>query len=136
MKLSELLKQGYGDEIDLNCAEKMLYGANKVYDLGLDDSSLKMSAGFGGGIGMESVCGVLTGGVMVLGTLFVANRAHESDRIKLLTREFFESYEKEMGSTVCKPLKGMHRTEELKCKNVIVKAAEILETIIDRELKN
>lgn len=136
MKLSELLKQGFGDDLDLNCAEKMLYAANKVYDLGLDHASLKMSAGFGGGIGMESVCGALTGGVMVLGALFIVNRAHESDQIKLLTREFFESYEKEMGSTVCKPLKDMYRTEELKCRNIIVKAAEILETIIDRELGN
>jgi len=135
MKLSELLKQGYGDDLDLNCAEKILYASNKVYDLGLDHSSLKMSAGFGGGIGMESVCGALTGGVMILGTLFIVNRAHESDKIKLLTREFFESYEKEMGSTVCKPLKEMHRTEDLKCSNVIVKAAEILEAIIERELK-
>ncbi len=134
MKLSELLKQGYGEDLDLNCAEKILYASNEVYDLGLDHASLKMSAGFGGGIGMESVCGALTGGVMVLGTLFIVNRAHESDRVKLLTREFFESYESEMGSTVCKPLKDMHRTEELKCSNIIVKASKILEAIIDREL--
>lgn len=134
--LSELLRQGYGEDLDLNCAEKVVYAANKVYNLGLDHESLKMAAGFGGGMGMENVCGALTGGVMVLGRMFIVNRAHESDKIKLLTRELFERYEKEMGSTVCKPLKDMHRTEEQKCRNIIAKAAEILESIIDRELKS
>jgi hypothetical protein len=40
-----------------------------------------------------------------------------------------------MSSIDCKPLKEMYRTEELKCSNVILKAAEILDTIVMRELK-
>ena len=33
---------------------------------------------------------------MVLGKLFVKEKAHESDRIGRLTREFFKEYGKEM----------------------------------------
>lgn len=73
---------------------------------------------------------------MVLGKIFVKNNAHESEKIKALTKELFDRYKEEMGSIDCEALKEQYRTEELKCKNIIVKAAEILEDIIQRELKN
>lgn len=49
--LSDLIKNGFGEEEDLNCAEKILYAANREYNLGLDKSALKLAAGFGGGMG-------------------------------------------------------------------------------------
>jgi hypothetical protein len=73
---------------------------------------------------------------MVLGKLFVKERAHESEKIKQLTRKLFEEYRKEMGSIDCGPLKKMHRTEELKCRNVILKAAELLDRIVAEEKEN
>jgi len=131
--LSTLLEQGYGEIEDFNCAEKILYGANQAYNLGLDDQALKIAAGFGGGMAIGSVCGALTASVMVLGLLFVKKKAHESSKIKTLTQELFNAYRKEMKDIHCGPLKAKHRTEELKCKNVIVKAAEILDRMIARE---
>lgn len=131
--LSTLITQGYGTKEDLNCAEKILYGANQVYNLGLDDQALKMSAGFGGGMGIGNVCGALTASVMVLGLLFVKNNAHESSRIKTLTQELFITYRKEMQDINCGPLKAKYRTDEIQCRNVIAKAADILDKIIERE---
>jgi C_GCAxxG_C_C family probable redox protein len=131
--LSDLIKQGYGEKEDFNCAEKILYGANQAYNLGLDQQALKMAAGFGGGMAIGSVCGALTAAVMVLGVLFVKNNAHESSRIKNLTQELFIAYRKDMGDINCGPLKARHRTEELKCRNVVAKAAEILDQIVERE---
>lgn len=133
--LSELIEQGFGEKEDLNCAEKILYGANAAYNLGLDREALKLASGFGGGMAIEDKCGALTASIMVLGRLFVKNNAHESTRIKDLTKELFEKYQNEMGSINCAPLKGQYRTEELKCKTVIVKAAEVLDSIVSRELK-
>jgi C_GCAxxG_C_C family probable redox protein len=132
--LSDVIKQGFGEKEDLNCAEKILQGANIAYNLGLDKESLKLASGFGGGMAIEDKCGALTAAIMVLGRLFVEDRAHESTRIKDLTKELFEEYRKEMGSIDCAPLKEMHRTEEMKCKNVIIKAAEALDRIVMREL--
>lgn len=134
--LAELIKEGFGEKEDLNCAEKILRGANIAYKLGLDSGALKMAAGFGGGMAVEDKCGALTAAIMVLGKLFVTERAHESTKIKELTIELFQEYKKEMGSIDCAPLKQMHRTEELKCKNVIIKAAEVLDRIVARELDN
>ncbi len=132
--LSTLIMKNFGEKEDLNCAEKILYGANQAYDLNLDTNSLKMSAGFGGGMAIESVCGALSASIMVLGLLCVKNNAHESSRIKDLTKELFTTYREEMGDIDCGPLKAKHRTEELKCKNVILKAAQILDTIVKREI--
>lgn len=133
--LYELLKDGYGNAQDYNCAEKILYGANEVYQLGLDKEALKMAAGFGGGMAIEDICGALTASIMVLGKLFVKNNAHESTKIKNFTKELLELYRKEMGEIDCAPLKAKYRTEEIKCRDVILKAAEILDGIVMREKK-
>ncbi len=130
-----MIENGFGKDKDLNCAEKILYGANKAYDLGLDSDSLRLVAGFGGGMAIESTCGALTAAVMVLSKLFVEDTAHKSNKIKVLTKELLEDYEKAMGNIDCKPLKKDHRTPASGCDQVIIKAAEILDRIVARELK-
>lgn len=133
--LAKLLQSGYGDAEDFNCAEKIFYGANQVYGLNFDKQALKLSAGFGGGMAIDSVCGALTAAVMVLSALFVKNNAHESNKIKELNLELFSTYRREMGEIDCGPLKVRYRTEEIKCRDVILKAAEILDRIVEREKK-
>jgi C_GCAxxG_C_C family probable redox protein len=129
--LGKLLQQGYADGKDLNCAETILYGANEAYNLGLDDKALKLAAGFGGGMAIESVCGALTGSIMVLGRLFVEERAHLSPHLKELIKELLVRYREEMGSIQCDVLKESYRTEEKKCRDVIDKAAVILDEVIE-----
>ena len=131
--LQQLIEAGFGDEQDYNCAERILYGANQAYELGLPKEALKLSAGFGGGMGIGSVCGALTAGIMVLGSLFVAERAHESERIKDLEGELLQKYREAMGDIECKPLKDKYRTEQEKCKRVIMAAAGVLDEIVLRE---
>jgi len=134
--LKELIQNGYGIKEDLNCAETILYGANQAYRLNLNSDSLKLAAAFGGGMAIESVCGVLTASLMVLGKLFVPEVAHKYPEIKELSKELFDTFKKEMGDILCKPLKDNYRTEEKKCREVILKAAEVLDKIVTRELKN
>jgi hypothetical protein len=38
-----------------------------------------------------------------------------------------------MGEIDCAPLKARYRTEQIKCRDVILKAAEILDAIVARE---
>ena len=131
--LLDLLQKGFGNDTDLNCAEKMLYGANWADDLKLPPEALKLAAGFGGGMGVESTCGAITGGIMVLSHLYVKQRAHECGRIKELEGEFIETFKNEMGCIDCKCLKEKYRNDEIKCNLVIFKAAEILDRIVARE---
>lgn len=88
--LLKLLQDGFGSAMDLNCAEKILYGANWAYNMKLPGEALKLAAGFGGGMGVESSCGVITGGVMVLSSLYVSRNGHESGRIKALKRNLLK----------------------------------------------
>src|SRR5680860_1114595 len=132
--LKELIQSGYGIKEDLNCAETILYGANQVYHLNLTPDSLKLSAAFGGGMAIESVCGALTGSLMVLGRLFVPEVAHKHPEIKELSKDLFNDFGKEMGGILCKPLKDKYHTEEKKCREVIMRAAEILDKIVSTEL--
>lgn len=92
-----------------------------------------MAAGFGGGMAIEGDCGALTAAVMILGRLYVKERAHESAKIKELTKELFDKYQKAMGETDCAPLKAKYRNDEVKCRLVILKAAEVLDEIVTRE---
>ncbi len=79
------------------CWKKILYGANEAYNLGLSKEALKLSAAFGGGMGIESVCGALTGAVMALSSKYVENIAHEDEKIKELTEKLFSTIWKRNG---------------------------------------
>ena len=135
MKLKTLLENGFGNAMDLNCAEKILYGANWAYDLKLSPEALKLAAGFGGGMGVEATCGVLTGSMMVLSHLYVKEYAHESDRLHNLEKEFIAAFQKELGALDCHTLKAKYRTPEAGCSKIIITAGEILDRIVEREGK-
>lgn len=131
--LREKAEKYYSPEYDLNCAETIIYAANEVYKLNLSKDALKTMAGFGGGMAVEEVCGALTGAIAVLGILFVEERAHEADTIKNLVTELFNKFEERLGTNNCKALKEKYREEEpIKCRSIILTAAEVLEEIIQK----
>lgn len=128
--LYELITSGFGKSEDYNCAEKILYGANEAYALKLDDNALKMAAGFGGGMGIESVCGVLTAAIMVLSRLHVKTIAHQSD-IKKLETQYFDRFAAQFQTLDCKTLKQNYRTEEKGCSEIIAGAAKLLDELVE-----
>ena len=132
--MTAIIENGLSKAKDLNCSETVLYAVNQAYDLQLPHSALKLAAGFGGGMGIDSTCGVLTGGVMALSAIFVKDRGHESDYIKELDTELFDSFRSKMDSIDCSYLKEHYRSPQDDCHPVIVEAAQILEALIDREL--
>lgn len=134
LMLYDLIMDGFGEKENYNCAEKILYGANKAYNLGLSKEALKLSAAFGGGMGIESTCGALTGATMALSSKYVKNICHEDKKIKELTKSFFEQFEKEMESINCKELKSKYKREDIGCKNIILMAAKTLDSIVEENL--
>ena len=133
--LTQIVEGRINKQKDLNCAETILYAADIAYGLGLPHPALKLAAGFGGGMGVDSTCGVLTGASMVFSALFVKERGHESDRVKELNREYFERMRHTLGHIDCAPIKERWRDETDGCLPVMVEAARVLEEIIDREIK-
>lgn len=132
--LIEKAMKYYDKSYDLNCAETMLYAANDEYGLDLDKKALKTMAAFGGGMAVESVCGAISGSIAALGVLFTKERAHESDRIKILAKEFIYKFYERLGSDNCKILKDKYRNDDIRCSRMIEVSAEILDEIVRREL--
>lgn len=132
MTLYEYLTSGFGKEEDLNCAEKMLYGANKVYDLGIDKNDLKLAAGFGGGMAMGMTCGVLTGGVMALSKAFILERGHEGMLLKEIEAEYITKFNDKMENTNCDFLVEKYRHPENGCDYLIFEAAKIFDELMEK----
>ncbi|MFA6939414.1 MAG: C-GCAxxG-C-C family (seleno)protein [Clostridiaceae bacterium] len=131
--LIETVKKYYGKSFNLNCAETIIYAANEEYNLNLSCDALKMMASFGGGMGIESICGAITGSLSVLGIMFVKEKGHESDLIKSLSKEFFRKFEAEFGTKNCDELKTKYRNDDIRCSRMVYKAADILDGIINEK---
>lgn len=118
-------KEGY------NCAESMIRAGNEVYNLGLHDKDMIMTAAFGGGMQLGDVCGALTGACCVISARYVETKAHESSIIRPLTQKLVIAFQKEMGSRVCAKIKAVHFSKELHCQNTVGLAASVLEKVIE-----
>lgn len=124
--LLELLQKGYGKAMNLNCAEKILYGANWAYNMQLPPQALKIAAGFGGGMG--------AGACMVLSTLYVKRNGKEDGcKVREFCKEFVDTFKAETGSYDCREVKPKYFEPEIQCDKVVFKGAEILDKIVARE---
>ncbi|MDT8337081.1 MAG: C-GCAxxG-C-C family (seleno)protein [Candidatus Izemoplasmatales bacterium] len=112
-------------EKNYNCAETILRISNEEFHLDLDESVLKIMAGFGGGMYQESTCGVVTGGIAVLSLVFPNKLDLEQVVINYQNqvKQIFNSIE-------CINIKPLHREELNRCSIVIDKAYIALTKII------
>lgn len=111
----------------VNCCEKILFGINNINNLKLDENALKLARGFGGGMNVEGTCGVITGGVMSISSIY-----YDNDNYKEIISDFINTYNNKFKSISCDVLREMYGTEEEGCRNVILNAAAILDSIISK----
>ena len=131
--LKEIALKYYHKDYDYNCAETILHAADEAYNMNLSKETYKVMAPFGGGLGVEDICGALSGAVAVIGILFTNERGHESPRVKELTVKLVEEFKSKLGTYNCRILKEKYKTEAERCSTMIVLAAETLEEIIEKE---
>jgi C_GCAxxG_C_C family probable redox protein len=134
-KAVETLKKGY------NCAQSVLsaYAA----DLGIDPFvALKISGGFGGGMGrIQSVCGAVTGAFMAIGYRYGMTKEGDvaaKEKTYSLVKRFADEFRKDHGSILCSDIIGCdlntpegqkyYRDNNLteKCAQCVGDAAELL----------
>lgn len=115
--------------IHYNCAQAVFIPFAK--DFGLDqDTAFALSSQFGSGMGMGSVCGALTGALMVLGL-----KGGTPAQRTALIRAFRESHDGELG---CAALLKIDRDKGNKdkkphCDRMVYDAVQILEAILGEE---
>lgn len=130
-----------------NCAQSVLYSFCDEFQID-EDLALKMSCGFGAGMGrMQEVCGAVTGGIIVIGLKYGRGRNDDNEAKEVTyakTREFMERFSEKHGTYACrKLLNGCELTTEegqkyfkendllnKACKLCVESAVEILNNII------
>lgn len=125
----------YGKQRELyhyNCAQAILHGSNDYYNIGLDPKALKMIIPFGGGMCTENTCGILTGGIAAIGALFAEDMPTQNLKLKEVTRLWIQRFESEFQNTNCSLIKDINLKNDEGCANLILKAADILEAVIEK----
>jgi C_GCAxxG_C_C family probable redox protein len=113
---------------------------------GLDrQTAMKVSAGFGGGMGrLAQTCGVVTGAFMILGLKCGGEDKDSREMAYQMVREFARRFEARHGSLLCKDLLGCDigtpeglqivKEKNLRsavCTELVRDAAEVLEEMLD-----
>ena len=90
-----------------NCAQSIVFAFCDECGLS-QDAALKVSCGFGAGMGRkQEVCGAVAGGVMVLGLRHgrgAADGRSVTEALYPLTREFMDAFAVRNGSYLCRDL--------------------------------
>lgn len=104
MKKSEIAKEKFQC---YNCCQSVLISFSE--ELGLrEGTALKLTSGFGGGMGMGETCGAVTGAYMVLGLKNTPSETIQETKakIKAMVKEFNHKFIEKHGSLKCKDLIG------------------------------
>ena len=89
-----------------NCAQSVVFAFHDECGLS-EDAALKVSGGFGGGMGRkQEVCGAVTGGIMILGLRRerATRGSPVTEDLFRATREFMDGFAARNGSYLCRDL--------------------------------
>lgn len=114
------------------CAQAILYGANDYYSIGLDPKTMRLIIPFGAGMCTGNTCGMLTGGVAAIGALFAEEMPTQNLKLKEITRYWTEQFQREFQDLNCNNIKEINLKPDERCANLILKAADILEEVIEK----
>lgn len=123
-RATEYYKQGY------NCAETIIRAANDEYNLGMDDTAMRLTAGFGGGMGCGKACGALCGGVCAISAQKVDTMAKKTPDLRPTTTALVAAFNRILGDTECKNLMMKYKSPESGCLNTVLLACEALESVM------
>ena len=113
---------------NLNCCERILRGANIVYGLGMTEEDMRVSAAFGGGMGVGGVCGAITGALMALSRKYAAPVEKATPLKDEITVPFLERVRAKMGSLDCIDLKPRYAVSNPPdCTRAVLAVAETLD---------
>ena len=130
-----------------NCCQSVFAAFSD--EINLDEkTALRIATGFGGGIRVGSVCGALTGALMVLGMHNghdTFNDLEEKQRVNEMTLGYIETYKAAVGNIACRDILGFNpsipcKSEEMerqrqelkavRCPNAIETAVRLLMEMI------
>jgi len=124
----------YFVERGCNCAETTFFAANDAWEMGMPADFMKMMGGFGGGMGVKSVCGAVTGGIAALSCYYVRESGHNSPLLMAKVRKYHELINERIGTVDCSILLPRFNTPEKSCLPTIQAIVDILDEVKDMEI--
>ena len=121
----------YYYEGNYNCAETIIRAGNEYYDLGLHDRDMIALGGFGAGMQSGNTCGAVLAGISILSMKYIEKKAHESNDIKPVTIMLIKRFNQKYGSVLCKDIKPQSFKPDIRCRNTIEAACDIIEDVIE-----
>jgi len=134
----DLFAQGF------SCSQSILsaYAARLKLD---DETALKLASPFGGGVAHQgSVCGAVTGALMILGLARGNTTTDKKDDTYRLAEEFIERFRERHGAFLCRELighdistpSGLQKAREAQvfktlCPGLVTDAAELLAEFLE-----
>jgi C_GCAxxG_C_C family probable redox protein len=133
-----------------NCAQSVF--AAYAEEFGIDrTSALKISCGFGAGMGRrQEICGAVSGAIMLIGCKYGKENKEDNaanDLTYKLVRDFSEEFIAKHGTASCKELLGCNlltpegqnffkenNFKENKCSKYVHDAAEMVEKILTKDI--
>ena len=128
-KANEFHKSGMNCSQSVVCAYCDLLGAD-------EKTAYKLAEGFGAGMGIQSVCGALTGLIMLLGMQNSNGTPEFSTKASTykLAKEASKKFEDKIGSIMCSEIKGINTGRILRsCNECIEEACKIAEEYLMKE---
>ena len=118
-----------------HCSEAVLMAAGEQYMNPLPDVLVRASDPFGGGVGAcrEELCGVLSGGVLLLGALWGRVDPEADDEALMeLACEYRQQITDRFGHSLCNPIRDtMPEALTKRCAEVVSEATRLLVTLIE-----
>ena len=120
----------YYCDMNMNCAEATVHGANEYYGLGLTEDAMLMMGAFGGGLCNGRLCGACAGLGAALSKMFLDGPAHADEAARKHFKEFSEAFIETFGSDLCCEVRPKYWDDTVsahKCHRTVALACDILE---------
>jgi len=98
------------------------------------DVLLRVSTPFGGGVGLteKELCGVLSGGVILIGSLLGRiSPATSDDEVQALAETWRRQFHRAMGATICEDLRATLPNEPNRCRPVVGRGVGLLLDLLE-----
>ncbi len=120
--------------MDYSCSETIIQAFNEKRNLNLSTETIRSTAAFSGGMLIKNTCGIVTSGLMILSVIFTKDRAHNSDKLKIIAKEFQDNFNMLYTNNICSDIKANYVPEGQKCDTIIIDCAVMLDKLIDKYL--
>jgi len=133
--MREIIEGLIKEEKGYNCAELILRCCDEKFKLNLTEEALKSVEGFGGGMGVGSTCGIITGAIVAITIMYNGEKYVTNKELEDLIKSLYNQIKKELKDDSCTKLLEINKKDGRSCWEMITYSGEVLEKFILNNLE-